>query len=179
MPITNYTLSGSVKDVDGSIALAAGTVLVKDITQGLDIEGTVASDGSFAVNLANIEYANGDTLQVTIYDSEKTKITQFRHTVGNTQAGYEAGTLYMHWGSVPLKGNSNMNGLTVSNKDDSAEYTVDFYDGNDVKRYSVDVGPNTSFSPNLSLNGRFFEGGICVIRESDAANKVEVFIDVK
>jgi hypothetical protein len=179
MPV-QYPISGLVKDTDGSTAFYPGTVRLIDVTLGTYKEFTVASDGSFTAELSQLgSYANGDHLQVIIYNSRKTKSTEFRHTVDVGIPGYDVGTIYMHW-TKPLMGTATLMAGVLSNKDDSAEYTVDLYDReNDDKLFSVDILPNSPFSTSLLHKGIEFAGGICIIRESDAANKVEVQLVVK
>lgn len=181
MPRTPYPITGAVKDVDGTTTVTSGTVRVYDVTQAEYIEGSVASDGSFSVDIAGMTaaYADGDKLQVVIFNSNKVKSTEFRHTVDTGEEGYDAGTIYLHW-TKPILGTSRLLGLVLANKSDSAEYTIDLYDrNNDHKILSFDIGPNSSLSPNLGFKGIDFPGGICVIRESDAANTVEVQTVVK
>lgn len=181
MPVSSYPITGVIYDVDGSTLMSSGTVRVIDVTLGESVEGNIESDGSFSVDIVNLtsDYSNNDKLQVVAYDTDKVKSTELRHTVNTTLDGYDAGTLYMHW-TKPILGTSKLFGLVISNKDDTNEYTVDFYDRtNDDKLLSCDVGVNSSFSPNLSFKGIKFDGGICVIRESDAANIVEVTMVVK
>ena len=177
---TSYPITGIVYDTDGSTLMTSGNCKLFDVTTGESISTNIASDGSFSIDLANLtSYSNEDKLQVVLYDSTKTKSTEFRHTVNTGLSGYDAGSLYMHW-TVPILGDSTLMGLVISNKSDSAEYTVDFYDRKyDNKLLSCDVNVNSSFSPTLWFKGIYFEGGICVIRESDAANTVEVQMVVK
>lgn len=181
MPVSPYPISGIVYDVDGSTLMTSGTVRVIDTTLDEYTEGDISTDGSFSVDIQNLttDYSNGDALQVVAYDSDGVKSTEFRHTVDTGLSGYDAGNIYLHW-TVPVLGDSTLLALVLSNKNDSAEYTVDLYDrDNDHKLLSCDVGVNTTLSPNLGFKGIKFDGGICVIRESDSANTVEVHMVVK
>lgn len=181
MPRTPYPITGIVYDVDGITLMTSGTCTVYNTTKDETASGDIESDGSFSVDIANAttEYSNNDQLQVVCYDSNGVKSTEFRHTVNTSLAGYDAGNVYLHW-TVPILGESTLLALVLSNKSDSAEYTIDLFDRtNDEKLLSCDVGPNTSFSPNLGFKGIKFDGGICVIRESDSANTIEVTMVVK
>jgi hypothetical protein len=85
----------------------------------------------------------------------------------------------MHW-TRPFLGTATLMAGIISNKDDSAEYTVDLYDRkNDAKLLSMDIGINNSIPFSILFKGIPFSEGICIIRESDAANKVEVQLVVK
>lgn len=181
MPRTQYPITGVVVDVDGSTKMSSGTVTLIDVTLGERISERIESDGSFSLDVANLttQYSDGDKLQVVIYDSDKVKSTEFRHTLDTNLTGYDAGTLCMHWTS-PVLEDCTLTGIVISNKNDSNEYTVDLYDReSDSKILTFDVGTDTSFSPNLLFKGVKFEGGICVIREVDTANTVEVQMIVK
>jgi hypothetical protein len=181
MARTPYPITGIVKDVDGSTTFYPGSVKVFDVTLGEILDGTVASDGSFSVDIANLTsaYSNGDALQVIVYNSALTKSTEFRHTVNTGLPGYDAGTLYMHW-TKPFMGTATLMAGVFSNKNDSNEYTIDLYDrASDAKLLSADVLPNSPFSFSLLFKGIPFDRGICIIRESDAANTVEVQLVVK
>ena len=176
MPRTQYPITGTVTDVDGTTTLTSGTVVLINTNLSERVTESLESDGSFSVDAANTEseYSNGDVLQVVIYDSDQVKSTEFRHTIDTGLTGYDTGTLYMHW-TKPILGEARLLAVVISNKSDSAEYTVDFYDReNDYKILSCDVGPNNTVSPNLGFKGLAFESGICVIREVDTANTVEV-----
>jgi hypothetical protein len=151
--------------------------MIFNTTTHATILGDIASDGSFAVNLDT--YSDEDKLQVVLFNTAKTKSTEFRHTVDTDEEGYDVGSVYMHWTKPSLE-EARLHALVISNKNDSNEYTVDFYDRyNDAKILSCDVNVDSSFSPNLAFQGLKFEGGICVIRESDAANTVEVTMIVR
>ena len=181
MARTPYPITGIVTDVDGSTLMASATVRVIDVTLGENIEVTTASDGSFSADLANLTsaYSDDDAIQVVVYDSDKVKSTDFRHTVDTGTGNYDVGTIYMHW-TKPILGTSRLLALIASNKSDSAEYTIDLYDRtNDHKILTFDIDTNDPFSPNLGFKGLDFPGGICVIRESDAANTVEIQMVVK
>jgi hypothetical protein len=180
MPGLPYLLTGIVKDVGNVAYTAGGTARVIDVTLGLMKDFTLAADGSFTADLALIgSYAHGDALQVVIYNAAKTKSTEFRHTVDAGLPGSDAGTLYLHW-TKPILGDSILAAAVLSNKDDSAEFTVDLYDRKyDQKLLSMDIGPNSSFSPYLGMKGVEFKEGICIIRESDADAKVEVQLVVR
>jgi hypothetical protein len=180
MPVTPYPITGTVKDVDGSTAFYPGSIKIIDVTLGQSVTGSMAPDGSFSVDVAGMPtYTNGDALQIVIYNSAQTKSTEFRHTVNTGLPGYDAGTLYMHW-TKPFLGTATLMAGIVSNKDDSAEYTIDLYDRkNDAKLLSMDVSPNNSIPFSLLFKGIPFSEGICIIRESDASNKVEVQLVVK
>lgn len=180
-PRTPYSISGIAYDVDGTTKMTSGYVTVFDTTLNENITGDIESDGSFSVNIANLTsvYSNGDKLQIVVYDMNRVKSTEFRHTVDTTGEGYNMGDVYLHW-TVPIMEESRLIALILSNKDDSAEYTVDLYRrSDDSKLLSCDVGPNTSFSPSLGFKGILFANGICVIRETDTANTVEVTMVVK
>lgn len=178
MPVVNYPITGIVKDVDGTTNLTSGTVKVYDVTLGQSTSGSVASDGSFSVDINALNYSNGDALQVVIYNSRMTKSTEFRHTVDTGMAGYDAGTLYMHW-TKPLLGTATIIGGVLSNKSAGA-LTVDFYDRKyDDKKLSLDVPATNSIPIPMLFKGVEFEEGICIIRESDAANSLEVQLVVK
>jgi len=180
MPRTPYPITGTVKDVDGSTTFYPGSIKIYDVTLGESISGSIASDGSFSVDIANLtsSYSNGDALQVVIYNSRSTKSTEFRHIVNTGLPGYEAGTLYMHW-TKPLLGTATVIGGVMSNKSTGA-LTVDFYDRKyDDKKLSCDVPATNTIPIPMLFKGVEFEEGICIIRESDAANSVEVQLVVK
>jgi hypothetical protein len=180
MPRTPYVIIGLVKDVDGSTTFYPGSIKIIDVTLGESLTGSVASDGSFSIDIANLTsaYSNGDGLQVVIYNSRASKSTEFRHTVNTGLPGYDAGTLYMHW-TKPILGTATVVGGVMSNKSAGA-LTVDFYDRKyDDKKLSLDVPATNSISIPMLFKGIEFEEGICIIRESDAANSVEVQLVVK
>jgi len=179
--VDSYPITGILKDVDGVTNFNNATVRIIDVTLGEYIEGNTESDGSFSVDIQNLtsDYSNNDKLQVVIYDSNKVKSTEFRHTVDTGLSGYDTGTLYLHW-TKPIMGESRLFAGIFSNKNDSNEYTIDLYDRtNDNKIISVDVNVNNSLSLNFGFTGLSFPGGICIIRESDTANTVEVQLVVK
>lgn len=181
MPQTAYSISGVAYDVDGSTKMTSGYVTVFNTTNNEQETGSIESDGSFGVDIANMttDYSNGDKLQVVVYDTNKVKSTEFRHTVDTSGEGYNVGNVYLHW-TIPIMEESTLLALVLSNKDDSAEYTVDFYRrSDDSKLLSCDVGVNTTLSPNLGFKGIKFANGICVIREVDTANTIEVVMVVK
>ncbi len=181
MPKSSYIISGLAYDTGGSAPTSAEAGLwhieIYDITLGQNITGTVASDGSFSADLANLtsEFSDGDRLQVVIYNTRRSKSTEFRHTVDSSQAGHDFGTLYMHWTEPSLLGDRDNPVKTVSgmlsNKTAGA-LTIDLYD-----RKNDDKIPenNTILVPTDFI----FEGGICIIRESDAANSLEAHIVVR
>ena len=180
MPRTPYSITGLIVDVDGSTAMSSGSIKVIDVTLGESVSGSLASDGSFNIDIANLtsEYSNGDALQVVIYNSRMTKSTEFRHTVDTGLPGYNAGTLYMHW-TKPFLGTATIIGGVISNKSAGA-LTVDFYDRKyDDKKLSCDIPATDTIPIPMLFKGVEFEEGICITRESDAANTVEVQLVVK
>ena len=177
---TPYVISGVVKDVDGSTAVSGATVLVIDVTLGEKTTGTTGTDGSFSVDIANLTsaYSDADALQVVIYNSAKTKSTEFRHTVDTGQAGYDASTIYLHW-TEPVLGDATVISGVLSNKSGGA-LTVDLYDrDNDAKKITCDVPAGNTIPLNFLFKGVKFSGGVCIIRESDAVNSLEVQLVVK
>lgn len=182
MPRTQYPISGVVYDTDGTTKMTSGIVVLINTTLDERIsDESIESDGSFSVDAANTttEYSNGDKLQVLIYNSNNTKSTEFRHTLDTGETGYNKGDVYMHWTQSVLR-TARLKSLVVSNKHDSNEYTVDLYNREDDEvLLTIDVGTNDTKSIFLGLEGLKFDGGICVIRQSDAANTVEVQMVVK
>jgi len=184
MPNLPYTISGICYDVNSTdvtpVVMTSGTCMIFNTTTHTTTTGNIEIDGSFAVDISALaSYSNADKLQVVLFNSDKTKSTEFRHTVDTAEEGDDVGSVYMHW-TKPILGEARLHAVVISNKNDSNEYTVDFYDRyNDAKILSCDVNVNSSFSPNLSFQGLMFKGGICVIRQSDVANEVDVVMVVK
>lgn len=179
MPLT-YPVTGAVNDVDGSTALVGVTVRVRNVTKGEYMEGTTESDGSFSIDLYNFptEPETNDKLQITAYTGKKS--TELRHTVNLGVGAYDTGTINLHWTQAIL-GTARLFAGIFSNQDDSAEYYVELYDReNDDKIVPrIDINSNSSIPFNFGFKGLEFEGGICVIRENDGANTVEVCMVVK
>ena len=162
--------------------MEGATVRVINVTKGEYVEWATVSDGSFAADLANsgfaTDYENNDKLQVCVYSGNKS--TWFRHTVNTAVGVYDAGTINMHVGRAIL-GASKIIAGSISNQDASTAYAVTFYDVSDdsiviPKQF---CGTKTTIPLDFTFIGIKFAGGICVIRDTDAANTVEVTLVVR
>jgi len=175
MPGVPYTISGSVLDTDGSTALANAQVLIRDITIGEQISTTTDSNGDFSLDLSTLSsaYSNGDKLQILVQTARK---AAWRRTTVDTGVGMEnLGDIVMHPEVFQYgPGNSvRMYSYSISNQS-ATTYYVKFYDvDNDDVVLTVQVPANNTITHYFGVGLRF-EGGICVIRESNSVDTLQI-----
>jgi len=167
-----YPISITAYDTDNTTALASAQAVVRNVSKNLESDTiTLNASGQAIYDLANIGFANGDFVQISVWKGDKAGFD--RHTV-NTGVGSYDSTVYASILEI-YRYSCKIQELTASNESASVA-DVSVYDvATDTLKHKARIPANDSkvFRWRWGLH---CAGGFVVIR---SVNTLIVTVNVK